>query len=357
MPTTRAKSAGRTSTSKRTPSTSTAGARKAGATKKPATKKPATKKPATKRPATRPRAPRAFALHIGLNAVDPRHYAGWSGPLLACEADARDMAAIATRKGMTSTVLMTKDATRQAVLTALRGAARKLSAGDYFFLTYSGHGGQVPDRTREEADRADETWCLFDAQLIDDELYRELGRFAKGVRIFVLSDSCHSGTVVRGANDAPILDDRGQPARPKFPPVDIVRQTYEANQRFYDGLQKKVAAASEGGRVVDPDVALAQVAVDPRLGAVTRHFGPAVILISGCQDNQESLDGDRNGAFTEQLLKVWASGAFAGSYGDFHARIRRAMPRSQTPNLFTIGDARTFLGQQPFQVDARPRSM
>ena len=36
---------------------------------------------------------RAQSLHIGLNSVNPRHYAGWSGELMACEADARDMAA------------------------------------------------------------------------------------------------------------------------------------------------------------------------------------------------------------------------------------------------------------------------
>jgi hypothetical protein len=35
---------------------------------------------------------RGQALTIGLNAVDPKHYEGWSGELNACEADANDMA-------------------------------------------------------------------------------------------------------------------------------------------------------------------------------------------------------------------------------------------------------------------------
>jgi metacaspase-1 len=47
------------------------------------------------------------------------------------------------------------------------------------------------------SDKKDETWCLYDGELIDDELYNELGGFAAGVRVLVLSDGCHSGSVVR----------------------------------------------------------------------------------------------------------------------------------------------------------------
>ena len=43
--------------------------------------------------------PSGLSLHMGLNAVDPKHYAGWPGELVACEADARDMRAIAKSKG------------------------------------------------------------------------------------------------------------------------------------------------------------------------------------------------------------------------------------------------------------------
>ena len=39
--------------------------------------------------------------------------------------------------------------------------------------------------------------AAFDGQLIDDELYFELSKFASGVRVLVLSDSCYSGTVTR----------------------------------------------------------------------------------------------------------------------------------------------------------------
>jgi metacaspase-1 len=81
------------------------------------------------------------------------------------------MAAIAKPRGMKSTLLLTKKATRAHVLAAMRQAAKRLVSGDLSFLTYSGHGGQVPDVTGEETDKEDETWCLYDVQLIDDELY------------------------------------------------------------------------------------------------------------------------------------------------------------------------------------------
>src|SRR5688572_29320603 len=105
---------------------------------------------------------RARSLHVGLNAVDPGHYGGWSGDLVACEFDAKDMAAIAKKSGMKTTTLLTTKGTRAKMLAAIRNAAKQLKAGDFFFLTYSGHGGQIPDITGEEADKKDETWCLYD---------------------------------------------------------------------------------------------------------------------------------------------------------------------------------------------------
>jgi hypothetical protein len=289
-------------------------------------------------------APQCQALHIGLNEVSAAAYAGWTGPLAACEFDADDMADLAKHQGIKSSVLLTKKATRAAVLSGIRKAAKALAAGDLFLLSYSGHGGQVPDISGEEADKQDETWCLYDGQLIDDELYFELSRFKAGVRIVVVSDSCHSGTVVRaGPPQAgpPVL-------RPKLMPPTVARRVYRAHQSFYDKLQTDVSKAG-GTAIADPDTALANVAISGRLTAIVKQFRPSVILISGCQDNQFSMDGDNNGAFTEQLLRVWNHGQFIGSYASFHARILAAMPPSQSPNLFTLGKAGLFLKEAPFK--------
>lgn len=291
---------------------------------------------------------KAMSLHIGLNSVSPAKYGGWSGDLSACEFDAKDMASIAKSRGMKSTTLLTKKGTRANVLAAIRSAAKQLVSGDLFFLTYSGHGGQVPDVTGEEDDKKDETWCLYDGQLIDDELYFELAQFATGVRVLVLSDSCHSGTVTKAAPPQPGTAWPVDGRRSKMMPFAVGMRTYREHQAFYDKLQQDIAKAA--GKAVDPDSVLAQLAVSPRLTAIAKKFKPSVILISGCQDNQTSMDGDHNGAFTEQLLKVWNNGSFQGNYAKFHAAIKMLLPADQTPNLFTLGAAARFLTQQPFSV-------
>ena len=298
-----------------------------------------------KKSASAPRA-RGVSLHIGLNSVDARQYGGWSGPLSACEFDANDMATLATGRGFSPSVLLTRQATRAKTLAALRSAAAKLVKGDFFMLSYSGHGGQVPDVSGEEADKLDETWCLYDGQLIDDELYLELGRFAVGVRIVVLSDSCHSGSVVRAG---PQLIEGSGNWRSKMMPPTVALRTYQTHKAFYDKLQTDVAKAS-GDTLVEPDEALAALAVSPRLTAIGKRFKARCVLISGCQDNQTSLDGEHNGLFTAHLLGAWNLGKFVGNYPQFHSRIKSGMPASQTPNLFTLGPVVTFLREQPFKL-------
>jgi hypothetical protein len=287
---------------------------------------PGARKPARKRKTTIKKRATAISLHIGLNGVNPDAYSGWAGPLAACEFDARDMAGIAKAQGMTPTVILTRDATRAKTLAGIRAAAKQLKSGDLFFLSYSGHGGQVDDVSGEEIDKLDETWCLYDGELIDDELYLEFSRFAKGVRVLVMSDSCHSGTVTRAKPS--ITDTPSQ--RPKLMPPDIAKKVYTDHK--------------------DPDTALGHVTVSSRLTKLAAKCKVAVILISGCQDNQTSMDGDHNGAFTEQLLKVWNAGAFAGNYAQFSAKIKAHMPPTQSPNLFQLGPTAAFARGRPFTV-------
>ena len=277
------------------------------------------------------------SLHLGLNFVDPAHYAGWDGELAACEADAHDMEALARDAGFTDVrKFLTAQATRETVIGEIRAAADELESGDMFLMTVSCHGGQVPDFNRDEADAIDETLCLYDAQLIDDELHALWARFKPGVRILVISDSCHSGTVVKAQRHEAIGTERREAlGRPRFMPTIVAAKTARQNRVFYREVAAQIPA-----RLSD---------------SVTRSMASpvsaAVRLLSGCQDHQYSYDGLLNGRFTGTLLQIWDQGSFVGNYDAFHRAIVELMPLEQTPNHMTLGQANpAYDAQRPFEL-------
>jgi metacaspase-1 len=274
--------------------------------------------------------PKGMSVHIGLNRVDPSHYDGWDGELNACENDARDMQKIAEAQGFQSKLLLTAQASSEAVTEALRSASQ-LRSGDILLVTYSGHGGQVPDKNGDDDDSLDETWVLYDRELIDDELYALWGGLKPGVRVLVLSDSCHSGSVVKTylrMAESPVRDElQLQGARFRVMPVDKQRDVYNKHKALYDGIQNRTR------------------------GSEKEPVAASVLLVSGCQDWQLSLDGAFNGLFTATLLKVWDGGKFKGDYQRLHEKIGALMPPTQTPNYYTVGtpDPR-FERERPFSV-------
>lgn len=270
---------------------------------------------------------KGLSIHIGLNRVDPNHYQDedgkpWDGALAGCENDARAMMALAKKRGFAPTLLLNEQATAAAAAGAISTAAKALKRGDILFLTYSGHGGQVPDRNSEEGDERDETWCCFDRELVDDELYSLWATFTKGVRILMLSDSCHSGSVSRDPA-FPAVAAAAAGARFRVLPPGVEARTYQAHRKQYDAIQ---TGNPRGDKVVVP---------------------ATVVLISGCQDNQLSSDGDKNGLFTGTLLRVWKQGRYRGSLRKFHKAIVGMMPLWQSPNYYVVGAPNAGFEQQP----------
>ena len=158
--------------------------------------------------------PPALAVHIGVDVCAPAHYVIAPSPLRSAERDAAALSALTTARGLDAITLCGADATRTRVLDVLADAVT-LPAGALLVLTFSGHGVQLADRAADparprppsarhrtigdEADGRDEAWCLHDGFLLDDELTATLAALAPGVRLLVLSDSCHSGTMLDGA--------------------------------------------------------------------------------------------------------------------------------------------------------------
>lgn len=249
--------------------------------------------------------PHGFALCVGLNSVDPRMYEGWSGPLRACENDARHMSRMLEDKGFETTVLLTANATRRNVTTEIKALAMLARPGDIVVVTNSSHGSQVPDTDGTETDGMDETICLYDGQLLDDELAELWARFRAGVRIVFVSDSCHSGTMARLFGQAAVMSQPGS----KAVPVEVAGAVAAAHRGMYKAIQDAV--------VKQPIVA-------------------SVLALGACQDNQTAMDGAVNGAFTGALLRA-LSDYPRDCLGATIKRVRQALPPSQTPKYVYTG--------------------
>jgi metacaspase-1 len=277
-----------------------------------------------------------LSIHIGLNNVDPAKYSGWNGQLSGCINDANAMKKIAAAMGFGSPqMLLNEQATYCNVVQAISNAAKQLDNGDMLLITYSGHGGQVPDANAMPGDDGlDETWVLYDKMVLDDQLNVLWSQFKSGVRVFVLSDSCHSGTILRDAFLSQVRSAmRSGPVRDRAIPRDIQQKHY--------------------GQFKDDYTASQYLTGDERTIVVNA----SVLLISGCQDNQTSQDGDQNGLFTQTLLSIWNDGSFQGSYKQFHQAILDKMPPTQTPNYFKVGAGNPdFEAQRPFTIDSSASS-
>src|SRR5262249_30901362 len=161
--------------------------------------------------------------------------------------------------------------------------------------------------------------------------------FGAGARVFVLSDSCHSGSVIRTYRElaeragTQILSGRdtdiGDEPVFRTPTPDIALRIYRENQDDYDSYLKGLPTQKESAAALRARVR----------------------LISGCADTQTSLDGTFNGLFTGTMLRVWKEGAFVGDYDRFHKAIVARMPSTQVPQHMVIGAADPiFDAQKPF---------
>jgi metacaspase-1 len=269
---------------------------------------------------------KGHSLHLGLNRIDPVFY-GSDFPLLGCHNDAHAMHDLAGMRGFAKrTVLLDDKATRGALIDHVLDAAKVLKAGDMFLLTYAGHGNVCPDIDGDEDDDEDSTWCLYDGEFIDDEFLQLWTQFAEGVRIFMISDSCHSGTVLRaGPGDAPPTMLWRQ-----LPPAG--RAHVETHRRPREPLRR-----SDGSAVI----------AEPSVLCMVR-------LFAACSDNQKAGDGEgpsANGVFTAALLESLGGMRGRTTYRGLFSSIMRRMPPIQTPEHTRFGNwDGSYDAQRPFEI-------
>jgi metacaspase-1 len=245
-----------------------------------------------------------YGLCIGIN-----DYPGTGSDLSGCVNDAHDWAGELTKRGFEVATMLDAEATGAAMRDAIGRRVGAAASGDLVVITYSGHGTWVPDDDGDEPDRRDEALCPYDiasaGPLLDDELYDLLSDRERGVRIVMISDSCHSGTVARYAPST-----RADADTVRFLPPGVF---------------------------LPPETAR-RAARMPRVAAGRpRH---AALLMSGCTDLEYSydahFDGRPHGAFTYFALKALRELPATATYREWSAAIAQSLPSQdypQTPGL------------------------
>lgn len=100
-------------------------------------------------------------------------------------------------------LLLNNQATKSAVLSELKTGVSAVKDDGLFVFFYSGHGGQIKATDKSETDGKDETLCLWDKELVDNEIWAILS--SAKCRVFMVTDCCNSGTnfqIARGTSFA-----------------------------------------------------------------------------------------------------------------------------------------------------------
>lgn len=179
--------------------------------------------------------PTRRALLIAVGTYAPN--SGW--PALSSNRDADLLSGVLVKQGFSTQnihILRDAAASRTGIEQALQTLAEQSRTGDAVLIHFSGHGQQVADDNRDEADGYDEALVPYDspmlyqagkyegAQLLrDDALGHYVQRISRRLgpagSLLVLLDACHSGTGLRGdagtavrGTDQPMADEHYQNA-------------------------------------------------------------------------------------------------------------------------------------------------
>jgi hypothetical protein len=140
------------------------------------------------------------ALLIGMN------YPGTGYQLSGCINDINKIEQLLRSSYGFSSILKMHDTspilpTKINILTQLALLLSSAKLGDVLFFHYSGHGAQIKDVNGDEVDLKDEVIIPSDYfttknVIVDDEIKDVIQKNLKsGVKLFILMDCCHSGTI------------------------------------------------------------------------------------------------------------------------------------------------------------------
>lgn len=179
---------------------------------------------------------------------------------------------------------------------------------DYCYIHYSGHGTYIRDRNNDEIDGFDEgivSTDFFRAGCIDDDtLYNVMSRFNPKTKVVCMFDCCHSGSIL----DLPIAYDEGQ-----------------------------LVPSGQNNR------------------SKLVRLPPNIFMISGCRDNQTSLDiwismwKSFGGAMTTLLLLVLEQSPTKNlDLKTLQTRLKRAIKANNFEQLVLLSCSRQIENENLF---------
>lgn len=267
--------------------------------------------------------PNVYVLLVGLTKVDNDAYRAnfdWYFPdLPGCQHDLDHMYDFMLEKHMNPVRLQDKreghEATADNVLKHIDEAARTLEKGGLFIFYFTGHGMQIDDNSSHIGwtykDGLDDVLICSDKPLFDVQLGNAWRQFKPGVRIVMISDSCHSGTNQAIRNQLRIQ--RNKLINLPFHTDRYMLPTY-------------------------PDVMLV-------------HYG-------ACRDDEEApAGGDEGSPYTYNFIGLCKYAVFELNYQVLGDAIAQKMEAYGVHAQFnTLGDTntpefKTFLHQRPFTID------
>lgn len=253
--------------------------------------------------------PKGYSLHIALDAVDEKVY-GTRALLNICENDADAYAEIALDQHFcVIKKLYGAEATGRNFNQHIECLAEELVAGDLLLLTFSGHGGQIPDVDNDEEGDYDQTWCFYDGHVPDDHLFSLWPKFKAGVRILVVSDSCHSG--------------------------DMLRDLFNADPFSQKVARSPLNASLSRGLGNDPFS-------KPGIQC-------SIQLLAAAQKDRYAEGGQVHSLFTQAMLDVWDAGLFEGTYDSFFDELKQTLPGTKVPGRMVLGRP-PFNHERPFTI-------
>jgi hypothetical protein len=154
----------------------------------------------------------------------------------------------------------------------------------------SGHGGQIADNNGDEADKLDETICLWDGQVRDDDVLALIQKLPAGLRVVLINDQCHS----------------------------------EGNFRAFVRKVQRVVSLGKYGKT------RAQALVK-----ASRGWDGQLIQFAGCRENSYSYGAAAGGTWTQNLLSTFNPGFTWRQWFDAAAS---KMPGNQVPVWVEYGN-------------------